>query len=89
MDGTDAVRGRRRRWSARGRGGRRHGADEKKAAYQRAKVLYGAEGQRNPALERAAKKKAKKIKNAAARASWRAGTTAGLISSGRTSGAVR
>ena len=43
------------------------GADEKKAAYHRSKVLYGAEGQLNPAQMRANKKKAKKIKLAVAK----------------------
>ena len=44
------------------------GADEKKAQYARSKVLYGAEGQLNPNQTRAAKKKAKKIKAAVAKA---------------------
>jgi len=44
------------------------GADEKKAQYARSKVLYGAEGQLNPNQSRAAKKKAKKLKAAIAKA---------------------
>ena len=44
------------------------GADEKKAQYARSKVLYGAEGQLNPNQNRAAKKKAKKLKAAIAKA---------------------
>ena len=77
MDGTDA--GRTEAALERAGKGRKEGtgADEKKAAYQRAKVLYGAEGQRNPALERAAKKKAKKIKNAVARAELAGGDDSG------------
>jgi nuclear GTP-binding protein len=43
------------------------GADEKKAQYARSKVLYGADGQLNPNQNRAAKKKAKKIKAAVAK----------------------
>ena len=63
------------------------GADEKKAAYHRSKVLYGAEGQLNPAQMRANKKKAKKIKAAVAKAGGR--TTAGPISSGKTTRLAR
>ena len=85
MDGTDA--GRTEAALERAGKGRKEGtgADEKKAAYQRAKVLYGAEGQRNPALERARRRKRRRrLKTPSRGRSWRAGTTAGLISSGRT-----